>query len=394
MSLGQPSAADLIGERTRAEIFALVLTAGPISRTGIADRLGLAPSTVTRLLPPLLAGDYLRETRAVSTGPGRPQRLLRVNADRHVVVGVKIAPTHVAGVLTDMGARVLARAETPLAECSPATALAVAAELVTTLLAEAPTRERALGVGVGVGGHVDSRAGSCRYSAILGWREVDVAGPLAAATGLPVVVDNDVNTLVVAQRWFGGGKDVDSFAVVTVGSGVGCGLLLDGALYSGASGMAGELGHLPLEPDGPTCGCGRRGCLEALASSGAVLRRLRRCPEAADCPDVDAAVALARGDDGPAGRAARAAFAAAGQALGRGLAGLCNLLNLHKIIIAGEGVTAHDLFGPAMMSAFEEHAFSEAARDCRVCYDPVEDDLWARGAACLVIRETVRAPLS
>ena len=390
----RPGPPQLIGERTRAEIFALVLTAGPVSRTWLAGRLGLSPSTVTRLLAPLVAADYLRESAAEAVGPGRPRRLLRVNTGRHLVVGVKIAPTHVAAVLTDMGARVLRRAELPLSDSSPGTALRAAADLTARLLAE--TEEAAggvLGVGVGVGGHVDPVAGVCRRSALLDWDEVDVAGPLSAATGLPVVVNNDVNTLVVAERWFGEGRDVASFAVVTVGTGIGCGLLLDGSLYSGASGMAGELGHLPMDPDGPLCSCGRRGCLEALASSGAVLAQLRRLG-VPDCDDIAAAARLARDDEGPHGRAARAAFAAAGDALGRGLAGLCNLLNLEKIIVAGEGAAAHDLFGPAMTAALERHAFSAAARDCTVGIDPVTDDLWARGAACLVIRETVRAPLS
>ena len=250
-----------------------------------------------------------------------------------------------------------------------------------------------LGIGVGVSGHVDPAAGVCRYSALLDWRKADVAGPLSAATGLPVVVNNDVNTLVVAERWFGEGRGVDSFAVVTIGSGIGCGLLLDGSLFSGASGMAGELGHLPLDPDGPLCSCGRRGCLEALACSGAVLGQLRR-HGVPGVEDIEDAARLARTGAGPHAEAARSAFAAAGDALGRGLAGLCNLLNLEKIIVAGEGAADHDLFGTAMNAALERHAFSEAARDCAVEIDPVTDDLWARGAACLVIKETVRAPLS
>lgn len=389
----RPAVTDLIGERTKAEVFATVLTAGPISRTSLAGRLGLSPSTVTRLLAPLVEAGYLRETVSEATGPGRPRRLLRVDTARHLVLGVKITQTHVSAVLTDMGAEVVGRAELPVPDSSPGTVLTAAARVSLRLLAEAGgAADGVLGIGVGVSGHVDSPAGICRYSALLDWRKVDVAGPLSAATGLPVVVNNDVNTLVVAERWFGGGREVDSFAVVTIGSGIGCGLLLNGSLFSGASGMAGELGHLPLDPDGPRCSCGRRGCLEALASSGAVLARLRR-QGVSDLDDIAAAARLARGG-GPRAEAARAAFAAAGDALGRGLAGLCNLLNLEKIIIAGEGVVDHDLFGPAMDAAMERHAFSEAARDCVVGIDPVTDDLWARGAACLVINETVRAALS
>ncbi|WP_406465079.1 ROK family protein [Streptomyces sp. NBC_00111] len=384
---------ELVSEQTRAEIFATVLTAGPISRTQLAQRLGLVPSSVTRMLPPLLEHDYLRESDTAPNGRGRPQKMLHVNPDKHLVVGLKIGPAQVSGVVTDMAANVLARAEQPLDDCTPQTALSAAASLTGRLLAEAPdATDRVLGLGVGVSGHVDSAAGICRYSSLLDWNRVDVAGPLMEATGLPVVVNNDVNTLVVAERWFGEGRDTDSFAVVTVGPGIGCGLLLDGSLFSGATGLAGELGHLPLDPAGPMCSCGRRGCLEALAGDRAVLRHLRDAGIA--CDTIAEAIALARGASGAANTVARSAFTEAGTALGRGMAGMCNLLNLQKIIIAGEGAVAYDLFGPAMTAALEAQAFSTAASDCDIHVDPVRHDLWARGAACLVIRDAVGAAIS
>lgn len=394
---------DPIGEQTRADVFAAILTAGPLSRTQVAQRLGLSASTVTKVVNPLVAADYLVETGETAsrpsgsrrTGPGRPQKLLQVNETRHVVVGVKLAPHQVTGVLTDMRAQTLARTDRPLEDRAPAAALDAAAKVVAELLTAIPnSADRVLGVGVGVGGDVDAAQGICRYSGLLGWEKVDLAGPLWAATGLPIVVNNDVNTLVVAERWFGAGRDVDSFAVVTIGAGVGCGLLINGTLHAGASGLAGELGHIPLQPDGPECSCGNRGCLEALASYNAVLREISR-RGGPDHLDIASAIQLARAGaaGGDAGEIARAAFASAGDALGRGLAVLCNLLNLEKIILAGEGVTAHDLFGPALAASLDRHAFSTAARDCELLVDVVDDDLWARGAACLVIRHAVRASL-
>jgi predicted NBD/HSP70 family sugar kinase len=235
---------------------------------------------------------------------------------------------------------------------------------------------------------VDSTAGVCHYSALLDWHEVDVAGPLSAQTGLPVVVANDVNTLVVAERWFGKGREAATFAVVTVGPGVGCGLLLGGQLHLGRSGLAGELGHQPLDPAGPLCDCGSRGCLESLASFGAVLRELR-AGGVTDCDTIEEAAALARSGQGPQAKTALRAFGTAGDALGRGLAGLCNLLNPELVILSGEGARMHDLYGPAMRAAFTEHAFSSAAADCELFVDEVTDDLWARGAASLVVRAAV-----
>ncbi|MEW1616520.1 MULTISPECIES: ROK family protein [unclassified Streptomyces] len=392
-SLSRTRFSDLVSERTRAEIFATVLTEGPLSRSQLARRLGLAPSGVTRMLPPLLEHDYLRETVARAGDRGRPRKMLRLNPGKHVVVGVKIGPAQVSAVVTDMAADVLARAERPIGDPTPRTALSAAANLTRRLLSEVPeAADRALGVGVGVSGHVDPGTGLCRYSSLLDWDQVDVAGPLHEATGLPVVVNNDVNTLVVAERWFGRGRGVDTFAVVTVGPGIGCGLFLDGALFSGATGLAGEFGHLPLDPAGPLCRCGRRGCVEALAGDRAVLRHLRDA--GVTCTTIEEAARLARSPRGSARTVARAAFAEAGAALGRGLAGLCNLLNPRMIVVAGEGAAAHDLFGPAMSQALQAHAFSDAARDCSLHVDPVPHDLWARGAACLVIRDAVDGTLS
>ncbi|MFV5997306.1 ROK family protein [Streptomyces sp. NPDC056231] len=385
----------LVPDQTGAEIFAQVLTAGPISRTVIAQRLGLSPSTVTRLLSPLIEGGYLSETGQQSaTGPGRPQRLLRVNTEQHLVVGIQIARTHVAAVLTDLGAEQLARLVAPLDSLEPERVLSVAAALTAELLALAPDPGAAvLGIGVGVGGHVDAAVGTCRSAVRLGWTDVDIAGPLSAATGLPVVVNNDVNALVIAERWFGEGRDVDSFAVVSVGRGVGGALMLHGVLHSGVSGLAVEFGHLPIEPNGPECACGNQGCVEAFASSDAVLRMFREAggsPEA----DFDAVTELARSGARAERQAARDAFAVAGEALGRGLACLCNLLNLGLIVIAGEGTVAYEYFGPAMTAALERFAVSTAARDCVIKVDEASETLWARGAACLVIRESVRARLS
>ncbi|WP_344557272.1 ROK family transcriptional regulator [Kitasatospora saccharophila] len=387
-----PAATDPIGQRTRADVFAAILTAGPLSRVQVAQRLSLSQSTVTKIVNPLMEAGYLVEGTAEPAGAlGRPRRMLQVRKDKHLAVGVKISPSKVTAVLTDLGAQVLARWEQPLADHRMETAVAATAEAVRQLVASVPgASERMLGVGVGVSGHVDPVSGVCRYSALMGWHDVDVAGPLAQACGMPVAVSNDVNTLVVAEQWFGHGREVDSFAVVTVGAGVGCGLLLGGRPHLGRSGLAGEFGHVPLDPAGPVCSCGNVGCLEALASYDAVLRRLREAG-LGECADIDQAVALARSGRGPDSKVALAAFAAAGDALGRGLAGLCNLLNLEKIVLAGEGATAQDLFGPALAAAMREHAFSTAAADCELVVDEVTDDLWARGAACLVVRDAVGA---
>jgi len=385
-ALAQNAAPGAGADGTRAQLFAEVLTAGPLSRTQLAQRTGLSQSTVTKVVNPLIEAGFVAETGERGVGVGRPQRLLEVAAARHAVIGVKLAPGAVTGVLTDLRAQVLHTRERRLtAGHDPASAIAAAAAVVLDLLAaDRGAPDRLIGVGVGVGGHVEPGAGRVVHSGILGWDEVAVAAPLGAATGLPTVVGNDVDALAVAERWFGLGRDVDTFALVTVGPGIGCGLFLGGELFTGSTGLAGELGHIPVRAEGEECGCGRRGCLETVASDAAVLRAIERAGGVRPA-SIEEAVRLARAGDA----AAVAAFATMGEELGRALATLGNLVNPARIILAGERAEAFDLFGPSCERAWRAHSFSTAAQDCALTVDVTDDAQWARGAACLVIREAV-----
>jgi len=203
---------------------------------------------------------------------------------------------------------------------------------------------------------------------------------------LPAVVENDVNALAVAEQWFGAGRDVDWFAVVTVGAGVGCGLVLDGGLVHGASGAAGELGHATIDPAGDLCTCGKRGCVETIATDAAILTAIR----AAGGPAVEsmtAAAGLAReGDDH-----CRAAFARAGDALGQAVALLANLVNPQRVVLSGEGIAASDLMLDALRASLTRHAFSSVA-DVEIVTRPLADETWARGAATTVVQRLVSRP--
>lgn len=383
----RPRSADRGADNTRGRLFAEILTAGPLSRTQLARRSGLSQSTVTKVVNPMIEAGFVTETGEQSGAIGRPQRLLAVAADRRSAIGVKIGPGAVTGVLTDLRAQVLDQRTRPLtAGHDPSAALSAAAAVVWDLLAGHPgARERLIGVGVGLGGHVAADEGRVVRSGVLGWTGVEVSAPLAAATGVPTVAANDVDALAVAERWFGAGREVDGFALVTVGPGVGCGLFLGGELVTGVGGLAGELGHIPMQADGIECTCGNRGCLETLASDDAVLRRIAE--DGGGHVGIEDAVAAARGGDA---RAA-AAFEAMGEALGRALATLCNLVNPGRIVLAGERADAFDLFGDACTRAWRAHAFSTAAADCELIVETTDDSLWARGAACLVIRDAVGA---
>lgn len=376
-------------ERTDAAIFATIVTKGPLSRRDISRLTGLSQSTITKAVKPMIQLGYVLEEKEQAQGPGRPVVPLRVNADRHYVVGVKIAHHELIGVVTDPQAEIRVSARHPWRASGPEELVAAVASLLDDLLAERPElRDRVEGLGVGLGGHVDGRTGVLEYSPILGWRDEPLADMLEKATGLYTVVENDVNALAVAEQWFGAGRDTPDFAVVTVGEGVGCGIVLDNDLVHGATGVAGELGHIVVAPDGEICRCGNRGCVETVAAEAAVLKAIADAGGPHLTSIVDAAALARRGEP-----AARSAFSRAGEGLGRAIAVLLNLVNPSKVVLSGEGVVASDLLIDSLRDSLERHSFSSAAADCELLTRPLPDEAWARGAAANVLRHLIARPL-
>ncbi|MGQ5228822.1 ROK family protein [Streptomyces sp. yara] len=369
-----------------SQIFTTVLTHGPLTRQEAARRAGLSPAAVTKAVRPLIEAGFLVEDAGAEVRPavGRPANPVRVDGGRALFAGLKATGDELIGVLTDLCCRIRVARRVPLSGGTPPEVLPVVADLVRELLTEAEGfGVRVLGLGIAVAGDVDRTGGTVRRSPFLDWRDVPLAGLAEEATGLPVTVDNDVRALTVAEQWFGDGVGLADFAVVTVGAGIGCGLVVHGRVVSGAHGVAGEIGHVPVVPDGPLCHCGDRGCLEAVASDAAITTRVR---EVTGVPVADATDALALARQGNAG--ARAVYARAGEAIGRGIATVANLLGPERVIISGEGLAAYDLFAGQIRDAFTAAAFGSAAR-CEIRTRPLPFEEWARGAAATAIQSFV-----
>ncbi|MDQ1073133.1 putative NBD/HSP70 family sugar kinase [Streptomyces canus] len=369
-----------------SQVFTTVLSQGPLPRLEVARRVGLSPAAVTKAVRPLIEAGYLVEGADEEARPalGRPANLVRVDGGRALFIGVKVTGDEIIGVLTDLCCRIRVARHLPLSDREPRTVLASITELVQRLLAEADgSTAPVLGLGIAVSGDVDRGEGTVRYSPFLEWRDIPLAELAATTTGLPVTVDNDVRALTVAEQWFGAGVGLSDFAVVTVGAGIGCGLVVHGRVVAGAHGVAGEIGHVTVDPAGPLCHCGNRGCVEAIAGEAAIVRQVREAT-GAELPDADAALRLAR--DGVAG--ARDVYARAGEAIGRGIATVANLLGPERVIISGEGLAAYDLFAEQIRDAFVAAAFGSAAQ-CDVRTRPLPFDEWARGAAATAIQSFI-----
>ncbi len=376
----------LMRELNATALLNLIKERGQISRIDLAHTSGLSPAAVTVITRALIRRGLVRETGPGESRGGRRSVLLQLEPSAGYVVGLKLMEQAAALAVTDLAANVVfhevhrvdVRGQGPTAAVEPVRAALRAARI-------AP--ERLYGVGVGLSGVIDAEAGVCRYSALLGWRDVDVRAPLEAALGHRVWVDNDVNTLAIYEQWFGAGRGQSNVLVVTVGRGVGLGIVAQGAFYRGSTGGAGEFGHTTLVPDGPECSCGKQGCLEAYVSDAAIVRAAR----GAGCEVEDVAAVRAAAQRGDPG--ARQAYDEAGRALGIGLANLVNLFDPGLIVLAGEGAVAGDLlFGP-MRAALARYVFDRLGANLRIVIEPSGDESWARGAASLVLRELFRGPL-
>ncbi|MDK1018423.1 MAG: ROK family transcriptional regulator [Actinomycetota bacterium] len=397
-----------LGKQINSKLILNLIKAGPISRAEIAAESGLSAATVSNLTSELIAEGLIRESGVGETTRGRPPVMLSLNSNARFVVGVKVMPDSLVAVVTDLDAEVVAQRvfkdlgeqvhRSGTLDTTPTAIVEKVAMLVEEVIRDAGiNRSDLLGVGLGLAGFIDSNAGVCRYSPFFGWRDVNLAAPLTSALGLDVYLENDVNSLTIAEQWFGHGRGYEHFVVVTVGRGIGVGFVLNGRFYAGHQGGVGELGHVTVVPDGPKCGCGRRGCLEMMASDRALIQAARdaiadgKPTVLTDSDDITVKMLVAAAEQGD--DLACSLIAESGRWLGVGLAMIVNLLNPELIIVAGEGVEAGDLRFDSMREALSEGQFDSLGTDTKLVVESSGDMMWARGAACVVLSEFFRSPL-
>lgn len=360
-------------------VFQTLLTQGPLTRAELGRRTGLSSGAVTKVSVPLLADGWIGEVgpQAGERQPGRPATLVAVRPERARFIGVKVTADEIIAVLTDLTATPLATRRARLGSRDVGGVVRSIARLTGALAAPGETAPEVHSVGVTISGDVDGSTGVVRYSPFLDWRGVRLAELVAAATGTATVIDNDVRALTVAEQWFGAGAGLSSFALVTVGAGIGCGISVGGRVVTGAHGVSGEIGHVPVGGFERVCTCGNTGCVEAVASAQAIVDQVR---EARDDPrlTLDDAVRLAHHGDA----AARAVFTRAGRALGLAIASVANLFGPERVIISGEGVASYDLFADQIRRSFTAQAFGTAA-DCDLVVRPLPFEEWARGGAAV-----------
>jgi len=370
----------------RARIVATLAEHGTLSRAELSRRTALAPSTVSALVTELIDEGVVAEltgsTVTVGEKGGRPAVLLTLSGEAGVAVGIDFGKSHVRVAVADLGHNLLAELSELVPLDRPGSQdIATATMLVERALAEAGVpRARVIGVGMGLPGPIHATTGQTGDSTILpGWVGVPAARTMAEALGLPVRVENDANLGALGEWRWGAARGCSDVAYVKMATGIGSGLIIRGKPYRGFGGTAGELGHTVIDPTGPICRCGNRGCLEMFAGAPSVLDSLR-ATHSRDLT-VERAIELARaGDVG-----CRRAIADAGQAVGAALATLCNLLNPERVVVGGELGAAGELLLPSLREALQRGAIRSAAEDVEVVAGELGPRAEVLGALALAI---------
>lgn len=376
----------------RQQIFEHVRGAGRAARTDVTRALGISAGSATTLTADLIAAGLLREVEGLprEAGRGRPPVALEVVSEACHVIGIKLSDEVHSAVLTDFSGQMVADASlpTPPTRKSLNDLLDEIGVLITAVLQGSGKDICDIAaVGIGLSGIVDHHTGTVPWSPLLAGRDMDIATAFVARFGVPLYLDNDANVLTLAELWFGAGRSMTDFAVVTIEHGVGMGLVLDNRLFRGSRGMGLELGHTKVQLDGALCRCGQRGCLEAYLADYALAREaataLHRNPRNLQSPNamLDALFAQAKAGN----EAARTIFRRAGRYLSVGLANVIQLFDPELIILSGERMQYDYLYSEEVLAEMRKLTLNDGRAACRIEIHAWGDLVWARGASALAL---------
>ncbi len=385
----------------RLQAFEGIRAAGRVARAQLARDLGISPASVTSLTAELIEAGLVEEVAGArsSVGPrGRPPVALGVNAGAHLVAGLKLSDREHTAVIADFAGNLRADATLPATPGARAPeALIDAMETLLDLVTGRAGLARAdlSGVGLGLPGFVDCAEGRVLWSPLLDRRPLDLAALASERLDLPVHVDNDANLVTLAELWFGAGRALSDFAVVTIEHGVGMGLVINHRIWRGGGGLGLELGHTKVQLDGALCRCGQRGCLESYIADYALVREATTALNWPHHVGQSQTVLLeSLHDHAKAGNeAARAIFRRAGRYLALGLANVVNLFDPGLIILSGERMRYDYLYAKETLAEMEALVVNAGRRAPAVQTHAWGDLLWAHGAAALALAAVTEARL-
>lgn len=351
-------------------------TPGGISRVELAQRMSLTRAAVTSIVNDLISNGIIREAESRSVNSGRPPVLLEIHPERGYVAGIDMGATHLSVIIANLATHVLKEKEVPFdISRGPDICIAQANELLNELLTESKLAlTDLLAIGVGVPGPIVAEAGMVLAPPIMpGWDRFPILETLEKLWKRPVSLNNDAELGALGEWACGAGRGQKNLAYIKVGTGIGSGILLNGEIYRGSTGSAGEVGHLTIDENGPLCTCGNRGCLEAIAGGKAIASQaqdavrngqrtqLNTITPLENISAKDVAAAARRGD-----LISQQILSQAGDHLGVAIAGLVNLFNPGMVIVGGGVAQIGDLFLEPVRKAVEKRSLPAAAQAVRI----------------------------
>jgi predicted NBD/HSP70 family sugar kinase len=365
---------------------------GPLTRSDLVARTGLTRSAIRALTGELVAGGLATEGPSLLDGtPGRPSPLVRADPHGAVVLALEIAVDSLAAAAVGLGGEVLhtVRIDLPRGRSSVDDIATALAELAATALDRLPSGDALVGAGVAVVGVVRRSDGMVSMAPNLGWRDEPLGERLAAALGLdvPVAFANESDLAALAEARRGVARGVDDVVMIWGSIGVGGGLIVDGAPLTGVAGYSGEVGHIPVNPDGLPCRCGSIGCWETEVGGAAILRRAGYPPEGGH-EALDAVLRQAEGGS----PLALAAFGETGRWLGIGLAGLINVLNPRLVILGGRLGPAYPFVRSTLEAELDRRVLRASRQLVRVVPSSLRMDGPLLGAAELAFEPLLIDP--
>jgi glucokinase-like ROK family protein len=387
-----------------ASILRYIHEQAPISRARLAALTGLNKSTVSSLVEELLERGLIHETGRDSPGQGRPATLLEINPAAGCILGIELGVDYVRAALVDLSGQILWRQSTDSDPSHPQEQIIrQALELVDA--GKVTSNERSLpllGLGAALPGMVDVQSGMLAFSPNLQWRDTPLARIFHEHTGVPVFVDNDANAGAMGEHVFGLARQTRNFIFVVAGVGIGGGLFLNGELYRGAGGYAGEIGHTHVSSDSSRlCRCGSRGCWENSGNQYALIERVRARLDVGRrsliprlCAEQNLplglnviAQAAAQGD-----QEALSALHDTGEAIGQGIANLINIFNPELIVLGGAMIIVGEYLLPAILETVKEKSLPDICRQTQIQLSGFGVEAVVIGAAALVVEAILSNP--
>ncbi len=357
------------------QILRLLIASHGMSRTAIAENMKLSKAAISPLVKEMLNAGLLEESIPESSGQGRPSVLLKMRADSAYFLGASLLGEQVILVLIDMHGLVLANTQMAL-NLDPQQLSASLAAAIPDLIAEKGiSADQLIGLGVTLSGFVDENQSVCVQSALLGWKNVPLAEMLKQQTGLDVSLENDAKALAVSEKIFGVAKKARNFTLISHGDGIGSAHFFQGQLHRGAHGGAGEIAHCTIEPGGRPCRCGKRGCLDTLASLTAIRESVR--DKALETQSIAELETLAvKGNS-----AAIAILHQAGHALGLSIANIIQMNDPELIVIAHQPASFDGLLKTVVMQSIDSHVLPSIMGKTPISSIVISEQSWARAAA-------------